>query len=76
MKDYLWVIVTGVFSLVSFLLFILTINSSTSLIKRLRRSKWNLLLNITLLLIGISNLGIAMFLLLNVREQIEKFSNF
>lgn len=76
MKDYLWVIVAGVFALLSFLLFILTISSSSSLIKRLRLSKFNILFNVSLLLIGFVNIGVGIYLLQSVREQIEKFSSF
>lgn len=75
MKDYFWVIVAGVFALISFLLFILTISSSSSLIKRLRLSKLNIMFNISLLLIGIANIGVGIYLLQDVREQIEKFSS-
>lgn len=75
MKDYLWVIVAGVFALVSFLLFIISIGQSSSLINRLKKSKTNILLNVTLIIIGFVNVGVGIYLLQSVREQIQQFSN-
>lgn len=75
MKDYSWVIVASVFALVAFLLFTISIGSTSSLIKRLRLNKLNILLNISLLVIGFGNIYFAVYLLQNVREQIELFTN-
>lgn len=76
MKDYLWIIIASVFALVAFMFFIMTLSTSSSLIKRLKKSKLNILLNVTILIIGFGNIGIAIYLLQNIREQIRVFSTF
>lgn len=76
MKDYLWIIIAGIGALIAFLVFILTLSTSTSLIKRLNRSKANILLNITVLLLGFTNLGLAIYLLQDIRDQISKFGGY
>lgn len=76
MKDYLWIIIVAIFALVAFIFFMMTLSNSSSLIKRLRKSKANIILNLTILLIGLANIGIGIYLLQDVREQIERFSNF
>lgn len=76
MKDYLWIIVASVFAIAAFLFFILTLSTSASLIKRLKKRKINIMLNIMVLIIGFANLGLAIHILQDVRGQIERFSNF
>ena len=75
MKDYLWIIVAGSFAVFAFLFFIMTISSSTSLIKKLRLKKANILLNVAILLIGLGNIGIMIYLFQDIRTQIEIFTN-
>lgn len=75
MKDYLWIIIAGVFALFAFVFFLMTIGSSSSLIKKLKLKKANIIINIFILLIGISNLGLVIYLLQDIREQIDKFSS-
>lgn len=76
MKDYIWIIVAGSFAVVSLFFFILTISNSSSLIKRLNKSKLNIITNLTVLLIGVGNIGIIIYLLQDIRKQIESFSSF
>lgn len=76
MKDYLWVIITTVFSLIAIVFFILNLSSTSILMKKVKKSKLNLIPNILVLFIGLSNIGIAVYLLLSVREQIERISSF
>ncbi|MEG0285813.1 MAG: hypothetical protein RR494_07100 [Vagococcus sp.] len=76
MKDYLWIIIVAIFALIAFIFFMMTLSNSSSLIKRLRKSKANIMLNLTILLIGLANIGIGIYLLQDVRQQIERFSNF
>ena len=75
MKDYLWLIITGVCALLAFVFFLITISNSTSLIKKLKKSKWQIMLNMFVLAIGIGNIAIAIYLLRDIREQIELFTN-
>ena len=76
MKDYLWIIIVAIFALIAFIFFMMTLSNSSSLIKRLRKSKANIMLNLTILLIGLADIGIGIYLLQDVRQQIERFSNF
>lgn len=75
MKDYIWLIVTGVCALLAFIFFLITISNSTSLIKKLKKSKWHVMLNVLVLTIGIGNVAIAIYLLQDIRKQIEMFTN-
>lgn len=75
MKDYLWIVIAGVFALIAFIFFIMTIATSSSLIKKLRYKKLNIVLNLMILVIGIANIGIGVYLLQDIREQIEVFSS-
>lgn len=74
MKDYLWIIVAGIFALLSFIFFLLTISNSSSLIKKLKKSKLNIITNIAVLVIGMANIGIIVYLLQEIKLQIENFS--
>ncbi|MFW8054131.1 hypothetical protein [Vagococcus fluvialis] len=76
MKDYLWIIIASVFALIALFFFILTISNGTSLIKKLKKNKLHVLTNITILLIGFGNIGLVIYLLQDVRRQIETFSAF
>ncbi|MGX7024899.1 hypothetical protein [Vagococcus hydrophili] len=74
MKDYLWIIVAGTFALVAFIYFIMTIATSSTLIKKLKKKKAHILLNVAVLIIGLANIGIGFYLLQDIRHQIEVFS--
>lgn len=74
MKDYLWIIVAGIFALLSFIFFLLTISNSSSLIKKLKKSKLNIITNVAVLVIGIANIGVIVYLLQEIKLQIENFS--
>lgn len=73
MKDYLWIIIAGVFALLSFVFFLLTISNSSSLIRKLKKSKLNIVVNVLILGIGFTNIGIIVFLLQEIRTQIDNF---
>lgn len=75
MKDYIWLIVCGVFALLAFIFFMITISNSASLIKRVKASKLQITLNLLVLLIGLGNIGIGIYLLLDIRQQIETFTS-
>ncbi len=75
MKDYLWLIVVGVFALLAFIFFMLTISNSSGLISKLKKSKWHITVNIMVLLIGLGNIGIGIYLLQDIRKQIELLSS-
>jgi len=74
MKEYAWVIAAGIGALIAFMFFVFTLSSTTSLIKKLKKRKLNIGLNMMLLFFGISNIGIAFFLILSIRDQIDKIS--
>lgn len=75
MKDYLWLIIVGCFALIAFVFFMITISNSVTLIKKLKKSKINIMLNVLILLIGIANIGIGVYLLMDVRKQIDIFTS-
>ena len=76
MKDYLWIIIAGIFALVAFFFFVMTVSKSGSLINKLKLSKGHIVVNVMVLVIGLGNIGIAVYLLQNIREQIELFTSF
>lgn len=73
MKDYLWIIIAGVFALLSFIFFLLTISNSSSLIRKLKKSKLHVMTNVFILFIGFVNIGVIVYLLQEIRTQIENF---
>lgn len=75
MKNYLWVIIAGICAFVLFIIFIMTIAKSTKLVSKLRYSKSKLLLNFCLFIGGVVDIGLVIYLLLSVREQIEMFNS-
>lgn len=76
MKDYLWIFIAGIIATIAFVFFLLTIAKSTSLIKKAKKSKGHILVNLLVLTIGIGNIGIIMYLLKDIRQQIEMFTMF
>ena len=76
MKDYIWIIIAGVFALIAFFFFVTTISKSGSLISKLKLSKLNIGINVLVLLIGAGNIAIALYLLQDVKRQIELFTSF
>ncbi|RHH66706.1 MULTISPECIES: hypothetical protein [Vagococcus] len=75
MKEYLWVIILGICGLLLLFLFVMTIATSSQLITKLRYSKSNLLLNFSLLIGGIVDIGLLIYLVMDVKSQIELMNN-
>lgn len=71
MKDYLWVSVSAIFSVLGLLFFVMTIHKSTTLIKKLKLSKFNVLVNLLVLIIGLVDIYFVVYLILSVREQLN-----
>lgn len=74
MKDYLWIIVATISTFISLIFFFLTISKSTYLINTLDKKKINILPNIFILVSSFINVGVVIYLLLSVREQIELYN--
>jgi len=74
MKDYFWVIFAASGAVLAFIFFILTLSSTTSIIKKAKKRKLNIMVNIFLLLLGLSNIGVSLYLIMSIREQIERLS--
>jgi len=74
MKDYFWVILSVSGATLAFIFFIFTLSSTTSIIKKAKKSKLNIMVNISLLLLGLSNVGLSFYLIMSIREQIERLS--
>ena len=68
---YLWVFVLSGVCLLSLVLFLLSITKDVPLIKKLKKKKSVLVLNITLLLISVGSVGLIVNLLLELKRQIE-----
>ena len=74
MKDYLWVFVLTVISLISASVFLLTIGQSTQLIKKLKFSNVRLISNFILLLISLVDMGLIIYVFMLVKTQIDLLS--
>lgn len=68
---YLWVFVLSGVCLLSLILFLLSITKDVPLIKKLKKKKSVLALNITLLLISVGSVGLIVNLFLELKRQID-----
>lgn len=68
---YLWVFVLSGVCLLSLVLFLLSITKDVPLIKKLKKKKSVLALNITLLLISVGSVGLIVNLFLELKRQID-----
>lgn len=68
---YLWVFVLSGVCLLSLVLFLLSITKDVPLIKKLKKKKSVLVLNITLLLISVGSVGLIVNLFLELKRQID-----
>lgn len=71
MKDYLWVFILSGITLISSGAFLGTISKSSVSIKKLKISKLNLIVNYSLLIISLVDIGLIIYLFLLVKEQIN-----
>jgi hypothetical protein len=70
MKDYLWVFILAIISLLAAGIFLGTITQSSMLVNKLKLPKLSLALNFVLLFISLVNIGLIAYVILLVREQI------
>lgn len=71
MKDYLWVSVAAIFAVIAMLFFVLTIQRSLVLIKKLKRKKINVLANFLIFIIGTVDIYFVVHLIMSVKEQLD-----
>ncbi|WP_242586459.1 hypothetical protein [Candidatus Enterococcus ikei] len=71
MIDYLWMFILGGITILSLVLFLMTLSRDVFLIKRLRKKKQSLSLNFALLFITLTSLGLIAYLFVLLRDQIE-----
>lgn len=74
MKDYLWVFILSIIAILSSGMFLGTISKSSMLVKKLKFSRANLLINFTLLITSLVNIGLIVYVFLLVREQISNLT--
>lgn len=71
MIDYLWMFILGGVASIALLFFLMPLSRDAFLIKKLRKSKQQLLLNFSLLFISLICLGLIAYLFTLLRDQIE-----
>ncbi len=74
MGNYLWVYIIGAVAFVTLLIFLITFPKDHSYIKKLRKSKANYLLNFSLLIFSLADIGLIIYLFMLLKEQVEVFS--
>lgn len=74
MINYIWIIVLGVLSIASLVLFVLTITRTTVSIKKLRLKKYQLVWNIFLLVLALADISVIIYVFLLIKEQINILS--
>lgn len=70
---YLWIFILAGICLLSLVLFLMSITKDVPLIKKLKKKKSVLALNITLLLISVGSIGLIINLFLELKRQIDVF---
>lgn len=70
---YLWVFILAGICLLSLVLFLMSISKDVPLIKKLKKKKSALILDITLLLISVGSIGLIINLFLELKRQIDVF---
>ena len=71
MMDYLWMFFLGGVAILSLMFFLFTLSRDTFLVKKLKKKKYMLGVNFSLLLITLGCLGMIVYLFNLLREQIE-----
>lgn len=71
MSKYLWLILLSIISLCALITFLATFSRDSFLIKRLRKSKKNILVNFLLLGVTLESLGLIIYLFSILKDQIE-----
>lgn len=71
MIDYIWMFILGGIAILSLLFFLITLSRDAFLLKKLRKKKFQLVLNFSLLFITLTSLGLIAYLFTLLRDQIE-----
>lgn len=75
MMNYLWIYILGTLAFISLIAFWITFSKDHFFIKKLKMKKRNYLLNLTLLLFCFVDIGLIIFLLMSLKEQMNIFGN-
>jgi len=76
MKNYLWLIISGISAFCLLIFFLINFRNSVSIVRRLKKNKIVLLTDVFIFIIGLSNIAVVIYLLSNIKDQIDKFSSF
>lgn len=68
---YLWVFILAIICLLSLVVFLVSITKDIPLLKKLKKKKSSLLLNITLLIISTGSLALIIALFMELKRQID-----
>lgn len=71
MSKYLWLILLSIISFCALITFLVTFSRDSFLIKRLKKSKKNILVNFLLLGVTLESLGLIIYLFSILKDQIE-----
>ncbi|EOH92906.1 hypothetical protein UAW_02947 [Enterococcus haemoperoxidus ATCC BAA-382] len=71
MIDYLWMYILGAISFVTLVYFLMSFSRDVFLMRRLKLSKSNLVINFSLLLLTLSSLILIIYLFVLLKEQIK-----
>lgn len=74
MTHYLWVYLLSALAILSLIGFLVSFSKDHLLIKKLKLSKFNYLLNFSLLLMSFLDIGLIIYLFSTLKEQINVLS--
>ncbi len=74
MINYLWIYILSALAVVSLIIFLISFSKDHFFIKKLKLKKGNYALNFMLLIIFLSDIGLIVYLLMLLKEQINILS--
>ncbi|EOL50920.1 hypothetical protein [Enterococcus caccae] len=71
MKDYLWIYILGGIASASLIFFLVTLSRDVFLARKLKKKKFDLAVNFSLLVVSIASLGLIIYLFVLLKDQIK-----
>lgn len=74
MGNYLWVYIIGAVAFVTLLIFLITFPKDHQYMKKLKKSKAGYLLNFSLLIFSLADVGLIIYLFMLLKDQVGVLS--
>lgn len=71
MTKYIWLFILGGIAMIALIFFLMTFSKDMFLIKKLKKTKKNLILNFSLIITTLTCLGLVIYLFTLLKEQIN-----